>query len=28
VKKTPFDGSACKGKTVVVGKTFGKPGSN
>ena len=24
VKKEPFDGSACKGKTVAVGKTWGK----
>lgn len=23
-KKVPFDGSACKGKTVAVGKTWGK----
>ncbi len=23
-KKEPFDGSACKGKTVAVGKTWGK----
>ncbi|MEO6418194.1 MAG: hypothetical protein ABIP39_02225 [Polyangiaceae bacterium] len=24
VKKEPFDGSVCKGKTVAVGKTWGK----
>ncbi len=25
VKSHPFDGAACKGKTLMVGKTFGKP---